>query len=85
MRLRTLQGLQREKIEEEYEALMKLIAHLREILAKWKTSIWYHKKRNVLKWKEKYGDERLTKIVAAPGEFNDEDLIKRRRLNNCIN
>ena len=33
MRLRTLQGLQREKIEEEYAELMKLIAHLREILA----------------------------------------------------
>ena len=32
MRLRTLQGLQREKIEEEYEELMKLIEHLREIL-----------------------------------------------------
>lgn len=33
MRLKTLSGLQREKIEEEYQALMKLIAHLREILA----------------------------------------------------
>ena len=33
MRLKTLSGLQREKIEEEYNELMKLIAHLREILA----------------------------------------------------
>lgn len=32
MRLKTLSGLQREKIEEEYNELMKLIAHLREIL-----------------------------------------------------
>ena len=84
MRLRTLQGLQREKIEEEYEALMKLIAHLREILASEKL-VFDIIKEECLEMKEKYGDERLTKIVAAPGEFNDEDLIKRRRLNNCIN
>lgn len=75
MRLRTLQGLQREKIEEEYEALMKLIAHLREILASEKL-VFDIIKEECLEMKEKYGDERLTKIVAAPGEFNDEDLIK---------
>lgn len=75
MRLRTLQGLQREKIEEEYEALMKLIAHLREILASEKL-VFDIIKEECIEMKEKYGDERLTKIVAAPGEFNDEDLIK---------
>ena len=74
MRLRTLQGLQREKIEEEYAELMKLIAHLREILASEKL-VYDIIKEECLELKEKYGDERLTKIVAAEGEFNEEDLI----------
>ena len=74
MRLRTLQGLQREKIEEEYAELMKLIAHLREILASEKL-VYDIIKEECLEMKEKYGDERLTKIVAAEGEFNEDDLI----------
>ena len=75
MRLKTLSGLQREKIEEEYEALMKLIEHLREILSSEKL-VFDIIKEDCLELKEKYGDERLTKIVAAEGEFNEEDLIK---------
>ena len=74
MRLKTLSGLQREKIEEEYNELMKLIAHLREILGREKL-VFEIIKEELLEIKEKYGDERLTKIVAAEGEFNDEDLI----------
>ena len=74
MRLKTLSGLQREKIEEEYNELMKLIAHLREILGSEKL-VFDIIKEELLEIKEKYGDERLTKIVAAEGEFNDEDLI----------
>ena len=42
MRLKTLSGLQREKIEEEYNELMKLIAHLRDSFKQWKFSIWYY-------------------------------------------
>ena len=72
MRLKTLSGLQREKIEEEYNELMKLIAHLREILGSEKLVF------EIIK--EKYGDERLTKIVAAEGEFNEEDLIKEEQM-----
>ena len=75
MRLKTLSGLQREKIEEEYNELMKLIAHLKEILASDKL-VYDIIKEELLKIKEKFGDERLTKIVAAEGEFNEEDLIK---------
>ena len=75
MRLKTLSGLQREKIEEEYNELMKLIAHLREILGS-ETLVFQIIKEELLEVKEKYGDERLTKIVAAEGEFNEEDLIK---------
>ncbi len=75
MRLKTLSGLQREKIEEEYNELMKLIAHLREILAS-ERLVFDIIKEELLEIKEKYGDERQTKIVAAEGEIDDEDLIK---------
>ena len=75
MRLKTLSGLQREKIESEYEELMKLIAHLREILSSEKL-VFDIIKEECLEIKEKYGDDRLTKIIAAEGEFNEEDLIK---------
>ena len=75
MRLRTLQGLQREKIEEEYEELMKLIAHLREILNS-EHLVFEVIKEELLKIKEKFGDERKTKIKPAEGEIEIEDLIK---------
>ncbi len=75
MRLKTLSGLQREKIEEEYQELLKLIAHLREILSSEKL-VFDIIKEELTEIKNKYGDDRLTKIVAAEGEFNDEDLIK---------
>lgn len=79
MRLKTLSGLQREKIEEEYNELMKLIAHLREILSSEKL-VFEIIKEELTEVKEKYGDERLTKIVAAEGEFNEEDLIKEEQM-----
>ena len=79
MRLKTLSGLQREKIEEEYNELMKLIAHLREILGSEKL-VFEIIKEELTEVKEKYGDERLTKIVAAEGEFNEEDLIKEEHM-----
>ncbi len=75
MRLKTLSGLQREKIEEEYQELLKLIAHLREILSS-ERLVFDIIKEELTEIKQKYGDERLTKIVAAEGEFNEEDLIK---------
>ena len=75
MRLRTLQGLQREKIEEEYEELMKLIEHLRDILNS-ETLVFQVIKEELLKIKDKYGDERKTQIKAAEGEIEVEDLIK---------
>ena len=75
MRLKTLSGLQREKIEEEYQDLMELIAHLREILNSEKL-VFDIIKEELLQIKEKFGDERRTKIVAAEGEFEVEDLIK---------
>ena len=75
MRLRTLQGLQREKIEEEYKQLMELIAYLREILNS-ETLVFQVIKEELLKIKEKYGDGRLTKIRPSEGDIEVEDLIK---------
>ena len=74
MRLKTLSGLQREKIEEEYQNLLKLIEHLRAILADEKL-VFNLIKEESLEMIEKYGDERLTKIVKSEGELEDEDLI----------
>ena len=75
MRLRTLSGLQREKIEEEYNQLMELIAHLRDILNS-ERLVYDIIKEELLEIKDKFGDERKTKIVAAEGEIDVEDLIK---------
>lgn len=75
MRLKTLSGLQREKIENEYNELMKLIAHLREILASEKL-VFEIIKEELLEIKDKFGDDRKTKIKAAEGEIDIEDLIK---------
>ena len=80
MRLRTLQGLQREKIEEEYEALMKEIERLREILGS-DTLVYNIIKDELLEIKEKYGDDRLTKITAGEGaDFDEEQLIKEEQV-----
>ena len=75
MRLKTLSGLQREKIENEYEELMKLIAYLKDVLSSEKL-VFDIIKKELIEVKEKFGDSRKTKIVAAEGEFEIEDLIK---------
>lgn len=75
MRLKTLSGLQREKIEEEYKQLMELIAHLREILNS-ETLVFGIIKDELIEIRDKFGDERKTKIVAAEGEIDLDDLIK---------
>ena len=75
MRLKTLSGLQREKIEEEYKQLMELIAHLRDILNS-ERLVFEIIKEELIEIRDKFGDERKTKIVAAEGEIDIEDLIK---------
>ena len=75
MRLKTLSGLQREKIDNEYNELMKLIAYLKEVLGSEKL-VFDIIKKELVEIKEKFGDSRKTKIVAAEGEFEIEDLIK---------
>ena len=75
MRLKTLSGLQREKIDEEYKQLMEQIEKYRKILGSEKL-VCDIIKEELLEIKDKYGDERRTQIIAAEGEFETEDLIK---------
>ena len=75
MRLKTLSGLQREKIDDEYNELMKLISYLKEVLGSEKL-VFNIIKTELLEIKDKFGDERKTKIVSNEGEIDIEDLIK---------
>ena len=72
MRLKTLSGLQREKIDEEYNELMKLIEYYREVLSS-ERLVFDIIKKELTEIKEKYGDERKTKKAAAEGEIDVED------------
>jgi DNA gyrase subunit A len=74
MRLRRLTGLERDKLVEEYEGLLKTIEELKNILADIKLQ-YAIIKEELLNIKNKYGDDRRTQIVAAPGEIDIEDLI----------
>ena len=75
MQLKRLQGLEHEKIDEEYKNLMALIKELSEILAD-KNKLLDVIKKELLEIKEKYNDDRRTKIVQNPGEIDIEDLIE---------
>ena len=74
MRLYQLTGLERDKIEEEYLAIIKSIEYLKSLLASEK-KLMAVVKNELLEVKEKYGDVRRTDIVADEGEINIEDLI----------
>lgn len=74
MRLARLQGLEREKLEKEYNELMEKIAYYNSLLADEKLLMGVVKDE-ITEIKEKYGDERRTQIVAAVDELDDEDLI----------
>jgi DNA gyrase subunit A len=74
MRLQRLTGLEREKIEEEYQELMKKIAEYKEILAN-EQLVLNIISEELTEIKERFGDERRTEITAAEDEILDEDLI----------
>jgi DNA gyrase subunit A len=75
MQLRKLTGLDRKEIEDELNELIKLIGQLEKILADEK-EILAIIKSELLEMKEKYGDERRTKIIDSElGKFKDEELI----------
>nr|WP_294790373.1 DNA gyrase subunit A [uncultured Mucilaginibacter sp.] len=75
MTLRRLTGLERDKIKDEYEGLMKLIAHLNTILNDEGLRMQIIKDE-LLEIKEKYGDERKTEIVHSSAEMQSEDFIE---------
>ncbi|MBD8014275.1 MULTISPECIES: DNA gyrase subunit A [Planococcus] len=75
MRLQRLTGLERDKIEEEYQALVKLIDDLKEILAN-EYRILEIIQEEMLEIKERFSDKRRTEITTGGAEmFEDEDLI----------
>ena len=75
MQLRTLAGLERKKIEDEYKDLQKLIKELETILSS-EANILKVIRAELEEIKEKYGDARKTKIIKkAIGNFSEEDLI----------
>lgn len=74
MRLQRLTGLERDKIEEEYAELRKTIEYLRAVLANEQMLLGIIR-RELLEIKEKFGDERRTKITHDEGEMDMEDLI----------
>jgi len=75
LRLQRLTGMERDKIKEEYDELMKLIAHLNEILGNEGMRFEIIKKE-LLEIKEKFGDERKTEITYLDDEVKIKDLIK---------
>ena len=73
MRLRALTGLEHGKLTAERDELMKLIAHLTEVLENESMQMQIIKDE-LLEIKEKYGDERRSEIIYASEEFNPEDF-----------
>jgi DNA gyrase subunit A len=74
MRLRTLTGLERDKLKGEYEELMKTINYLKDILAN-EPLRFQIIKEELTEIREKYGDERRTEIVYAGDDLRIEDII----------
>ncbi|SHM05421.1 DNA gyrase subunit A [Mucilaginibacter sp. OK098] len=75
MTLRRLTGLERDKIKDEYEGLMKLIDYLRSILADEGLRMQIIKDE-LIEIRDKYGDERKTEMVHSSAEMNTEDFIE---------
>ncbi|MGN1401134.1 MAG: DNA gyrase subunit A [Bacillus sp. (in: firmicutes)] len=80
MRLQRLTGLEREKIENEYQGLLELIAELKSILAN-EEKVLGIIREELLEIKERFNDERRTEIVMAGLEnIEDEDLIPEEKI-----
>jgi len=73
MRLQKLTGLERDKVKEEYQELMKLIDYLNEVLASFELRMKIITDE-LIEVKAKYGDERRSEIVYASEDFNPEDF-----------
>ena len=75
MQLRRLQGLEYEKIEAEYQELLKKIAYFKALLAD-DNMLYGVIKDEITAVRDKYKDDRRTKIINNPGEIDVEDLIE---------
>ena len=73
MRLRQLTGLEREKLQSEYDELMKFIRYCEDVLANESLQMQIIKDET-MEMKEKYGDARRTEIALSSDEFNPEDF-----------
>lgn len=73
MRLRQLTGLEREKLQSEYDEIMKKISYLEEVLANYDMQMAIIKDE-LTELKSVYGDERKTQIVMSADDFNPEDF-----------
>ena len=73
MRLRQLTGLEREKLQNEFDELMKFIRYCEDVLANESMQMQIIKDET-MEMKEKYGDERRTEIALSAEEFNPEDF-----------
>ena len=74
MRLQRLTGLERDKLEEEYEELVARIADYRDILSRLERRMQIIKDE-MIDLKERYGDERRTELIDIEGDLSIEDLI----------
>ena len=79
MRLRQLTGLEQDKLRSEYDSLVKTIADLKNILEK-KDRRMSIIKDELIEVKDKYGDERRSKIEYAGGDFSMEDMIPNEKV-----
>src|SRR5699024_1465027 len=86
MRLGQLTGLEREKLDTEYQELTALIADLTDILNN-DAHVARIIKEELLQMREKYGDDRRTELAAVENEIDVEDLIEEKTcvytLTNC--
>ena len=79
MRLARLQGLEREKIEKEYEELMDRIAYYKAVLSD-EGMLMGVIKAELLEIKDKWNDKRRTRLAPDASEFEDEDLIEEEQV-----
>ena len=79
MRLARLQGLEREKLEKEYSELMDRIAYFKAILSD-ESMLMGVIKAELLEVRDKWGDERRTKLSPDASDFEDEDLIEEEKV-----
>lgn len=80
MQLRKLAALERQKLQDEYEEVLKRIKELTRLLDS-QSEVEGVIKNDLIAVKEKFGDKRRTKVIKGnPGEFNEEDLIEKEQV-----